>query len=520
MLRTKTKQHHGVANRKKTTKKPHHITRRTKITRPQTSDAPPEPQPIVQAAKDQQDTATRHMEYSVPKLRAYIEPPDDDVIKAATLNSVDKEVGAKARAKIVNFFRNASHASDLSKPSVDVPYLLPIGESSPTTYPIPEYLIHTLYHMSNTTLINTGAGMAAPQFGLNYRMFVLRSEFFGLSSPITDIPYAIPYTDATNCLTSPRDIQNIYPKPDRFEKQALAWDDPNPAWDTHSRPNVNVSKSGVDYHDIQQSDDFIKSKNGILYPLTKKLKMPTKDEHQLNLCHDDLLVKTSVDDEGKVKRRLAPALSFINDYRGYSIPLETIEQLIFGPILQAFSQQLSTTTFINPRVVGMRPEYWALREGCFSFPNWAAFVSRPIAIDVEYETLEVSTSQVPRVSKQLAESALLSSALALPPGSVEKQCPKVEDAGLALDHVNPEMTRQLEIKRMIPPPEHIKLVTKKATLRDVMAKSFMHEYDHLDGINFFDRAACTSLSWQPPQKRKAEPEGHYAYPVKLGYAYF
>eukprot|EP00461_Guttulinopsis_vulgaris_P006802 UN06838 len=93
-----------------------------------------------------------------------------------------------------------------------------------------------------------------------------------------------------------------------------------------------------------------------------------------------------------------------------------MERLIFGPVLQGFSQQLSTTSFINPRIVDVRHEYWALREGCFSFPNWAAFVSRPIAVDVEYETLEVTGAQIPQVPKQLADSALLSSALATPPG--------------------------------------------------------------------------------------------------------
>jgi len=462
--------------------------------------------------------------------------PDPSTIAAALTQTGD---GDQARKKIISYFRDSSRQSDLSKISQPVPYLLPIGESSPTTYPIPEYLLHTLYHLSATTVANYGLGMAAPQFGVNYRMFVFRSEVFACPSVITNIPYVVETTDQNHCMVTPRRMQRQYGKPMMFENMALSWDNPDPDYDHNSKPPVNTSKSMVDYHDMDGDNDFIASQPGaVQYHLQKTLKMPLRDAKQLNLCDDRILLQQDQApaenqppqsrvlgrSTGNNVNRIISNNSFINEYRGYSVPLSDIERPLFTPLLQAFQQHLPATPIINPRVTAIRNEYFAMREGCFSFPHWHAFVSRPIACDVEFETLEIQSAQIPTAqSRDCLNSALMSASLASPVGSTQRHCPPISQSGLDEAFLDSNVTRQLQISRILPKPEQVKLVTRRVTMRDIASKVFLHEYDHLDGIQFFDRASGSSLNWQGSARQhhsKQTPHARFEYPVEIGGAYF
>ena len=83
-----------------------------------------------------------------------------------------------------------------------------------------------------------------------------------------------------------------------------------------------------------------------------------------------------------------------------------------------------------------------------------------------------------------------------------------------MDYIHPPSLKKLLISRKLPPPSAFQLVTRKVTFRDLMARGFLHEYDHLDGISFTDRCSGKYLYHQPSFiKPKAKPKVHIEYPV-------
>lgn len=200
-------------------------------------------------------------------------------------------------------------------------------------------------------------------------MFILRSEMFGLASPFTNIPYALETNEHTHCKI-PHHIftgTNADGTPNNLSHKKHNYHFPGQYayGDESMRHYIDTVKKSYGRDEYERMNPLSISPinfviDSINYPLINSRHVFSVTTLQSNST--DPLYKHS--------------------YGAYSLSPQVLDMLVYHPIFSFFKDLLPVTPIINPRLIQATDEVFALREGCFTVPNWTAYVDRPIAIDV------------------------------------------------------------------------------------------------------------------------------------------
>jgi hypothetical protein len=340
---------------------------------------------------------------------------------------------------------------------------------------------------------------------------------FGLASPLTDIPDILPTTPTTDAAAHPEALLAKFRPPKVFSfglaPEVASPDAPesvvNDGYYTESQtrePQTEehylssnapkrklmavLNETNVDVIRAQQHYDT-SACTGI--PTFSDKPAPAPSSASAPVLAPGLTPETwaALRTVPRVTTPSTPEQSFLRLYGAYGLPEERYTDVTLGVIVSFFEDCLPCTAVINPRVVGIRDEWHAAPEGCFSVPFWTADVDRPVAIDVEFETLQVRGAITPRHHSGAGPSALLSKPLhgpnakkmhrggffkhkpgnktpeqlradaeALPYGTIAKYADYTSDR---------QLIAAMEAEE-IPLPEDVSVVTLKVTMRDLSAR--------------------------------------------------